>query len=128
MRRQRNPQLDLLRAAAVLVVIIYHIVLRWPSAYPVLAAVTDYGQYGVDLFFVLSGWLIGGLYWHESQARGRVRVGRFVLSRVTRTVPPYLVALAVAWLGVAVFRGQPFDWGYLAFVQNYYERIPYFDV
>ena len=30
--------------------------------------IATYGQYGVDLFFVLSGWLIGGLYWRERRA------------------------------------------------------------
>ena len=57
----RNEVLDFLRALAITLVICYHVVQMSPLPLPNLAAVTRWGQYGVDLFFVLSGWLIGGL-------------------------------------------------------------------
>jgi peptidoglycan/LPS O-acetylase OafA/YrhL len=85
-----------------------------------------FGQYGVDLFFVLSGWLIGGLYWRELKAFGNVAIGRFWVRRWVRTIPPYLGALAISWTAVHIARGQSFDFGYLIFVQNFYQQIPFF--
>jgi len=98
-----------------------------PVQSPRFLAVTDYGKYGVDLFFVLSGWLIGGLYWREAVAFGEVEVGRFILRRWLRTIPPYAAALTLAWTAAHLQRGQPFDFGYLAFLQNYYQpQVPFF--
>jgi peptidoglycan/LPS O-acetylase OafA/YrhL len=55
-----------------------------------------------------------------------VLIGRFWLRRWVRTIPPYLVALLFSYLAVYVARHEPFDYGYLVFLQNYYERIPFF--
>jgi peptidoglycan/LPS O-acetylase OafA/YrhL len=74
----------------------------------------------------LSGWLIGGLYWRERLEFGNVLIGQFWLRRWVRTIPPYLVALLFFYLAVYVARHEPFDYGYLVFLQNYYERIPFF--
>ena len=95
---------------------------------PAIATYTAYGAYGVDLFFVLSGWLIGGLLWKERDTCGDVSLRRFWLRRALRTMPPYFVVLAIAWAGVAVIRGEPFDAAYLIFIQNYYEKLPFFQV
>jgi peptidoglycan/LPS O-acetylase OafA/YrhL len=88
--------------------------------------VTHFGRYGVDLFFVLSGWLIGGLYWREAATFGNVELPTFLVRRWLRTIPPYLVGLGLAWMAVRLVRGEPFDKGYLFFVQNYYDSIPFF--
>ncbi|CAA2142949.1 O-acetyltransferase OatA [Hyphomicrobium sp. ghe19] len=122
----RMAALDMLRACALLSVVIYHSVQMSPVPLPTLSLVTTYGQYGVDLFFVLSGWLIGGLYWREMQLDGQVNIARFWGRRWLRTLPPYFVALALSWGAVRFSRGEPFDPGYLLFLQNYDERIPYF--
>jgi peptidoglycan/LPS O-acetylase OafA/YrhL len=122
----RDGNLDLLRACAVLSVVGYH-VLQWsPVDPPWLDALGAYGAYGVDLFFVLSGYLIGGLYWREEYVTGRVAVRRFLSRRWFRTIPPYMAALILAWLAVRIVRGEPFDWRYLVFVQNYEPVIPFF--
>lgn len=88
--------------------------------------VTAYGAYGVDLFFILSGWLIGGLYWRERASFGDVRIFQFWIRRWMRTIPPYLAALLMSWFAVKYVRNEPFDYGYLVFIQNYYEVIPFF--
>jgi peptidoglycan/LPS O-acetylase OafA/YrhL len=119
----RNRNLDLLRASAILMVVLGHLMVQSPILLPGLRRITDYGQSGVDLFFVLSGWLIGGLYWREQRARGSVVMLRFWVRRWLRTIPPYLVALAIASLGAYVLRRQAFDFHYLLFIQNYYETI-----
>src|SRR5256885_2385524 len=122
----RNRNLDLLRAIAILMVVTGHLVVQSPTVLLRLRAITDYGQYGVYLFFVLSGWLVGGFYGRERRAFGSVAVMSFWIRRWLRTVPPYLAALLIASLGAYGLRQQSFDFGYLLFVQNYYDHIPFF--
>jgi peptidoglycan/LPS O-acetylase OafA/YrhL len=122
----RTAVLDQLRACAVLSVMSFHVVQMSPVPLPLLNRVTSYGQYGVDLFFVLSGWLIGGLYWRELKELASVDIVRFWKRRWLRTLPPYFVALILSWLAVHWARQERFDFGYLTFFQNYYERIPFF--
>ena len=55
--RERQPGLDLLRALAIVVVVIYHAAL---FGFELPGRVDRFGWIGVDLFFVLSGYLIGG--------------------------------------------------------------------
>ncbi len=127
---KRDPNLDLLRAAAVTAVVAAHLPVLSPVHRPMLLAVTWAGQFGVDLFFVLSGWLISGLYYRD---RGSGHFGgwaRFVARRALRTVPPYYAALLAAWLSARWFRPDhpSFDLSYLVFLQNYLGRLPYFSV
>src|SRR5699024_7165261 len=70
-----------LRAVAVLMVLVFH--LRVPG--------TDGGFAGVDVFFVISGFLITGLMLREVQARGTVRLGNFYARRARRLLPAALV-------------------------------------
>ena len=123
----RSSNLDLIRATAICLVLVHHGVQMSPLL-PTswIRDVAAFGQYGVDLFFVLSGWLIGGLYWREWQAFGNVEIGRFWVRRWLRTIPPYVAALAISWTAVRIARGQTFDFGYLMFVQNFYQQIPFF--
>src|SRR5205085_8408589 len=124
--RTRDSNLDLLRAAAILMVGVYHVAHRWPVALPRLTAFTQYGEHGVDLFFVLSGWLIGGLLWREHEKFGNVQITRFICRRALRTVPPYLVALAIFYIGVFVTRRERFDWGYLSSFKTITRIFPTF--
>lgn len=122
----RKGNLDLVRAIAIGLVLIQHCVQMSPITTPWLRETATYGAYGVDLFFVLSGWLIGGLYWRERSKYGDVRIFQFWARRWMRTIPPYLAALVASWLAVYVARREPFDFSYLIFVQNYYQQIPFF--
>ncbi|MBA2402361.1 MAG: acyltransferase [Bradyrhizobium sp.] len=85
-----NPSLDGLRAIAVVLVISDH------CGVPVF----DQGYFGVDLFFVLSGFLITRLLVDEIDATGRVDVQRFYLRRLLRLTPPLLLFLT-AYLVIA---------------------------
>src|SRR5262245_8323631 len=107
---ERNCQLDLLRATAITMVVAYHVIQMSPEPLPRLMRFAHAGQYGVDLFFVLSGWLIGSLYWREHKKYGEVDLLRFWSRRWLRTIPPYLAALLLAWLAVYVQRREAFDW------------------
>ena len=92
-----RPELDGLRGLAVLAVMAFHCGLR---------RVFPGGFLGVDLFFVLSGFLITALVLRESQQAGRVRLPRFYLRRALRLLPALLLVLAAccAW---AALRTKP---------------------
>lgn len=88
--------LDLLRAAAIVLVLFAHAPV--PEAgdvptflAPLLAALKLGGWVGVDLFFVLSGFLVAGLLMREHQQHGHVRVGRFLVRRGWKIYPPLIV-------------------------------------
>jgi peptidoglycan/LPS O-acetylase OafA/YrhL len=76
-----------LRAIAVLSVLIYHI---WPEILPG-------GYVGVDVFFVISGFLITGTLLKEFEARGRIDILAFYARRIRRLLPAAtFVSIAVA--------------------------------
>jgi peptidoglycan/LPS O-acetylase OafA/YrhL len=93
-----NPALDGIRALAVLAVIGVH------SQVPGM----DVGRLGVDLFFVLSGFLITSLLKAEAESGG-IRLGAFYLRRVRRLYPALLVLLAIYAL-VFPLLGNPCHW------------------
>lgn len=86
------PALDGLRAIAVLMVMVFH------AGAPLLRG----GFYGVDVFFVLSGFLITRLLDHERAASGRIDIPRFYLRRLRRLMPPLLLCLALYLLAAPV--------------------------
>ena len=53
-----------------------------------------FGWTGVDLFFVLSGFLVGGLLFKELHTQGKIDVGRFLIRRGLKIWPPYFTYLA----------------------------------
>ncbi len=124
----RLAALDVLRAVAVLLVLGRHMPELKPGAAPapVLAFLSTWergGWIGVDLFFVLSGFLISGLLFREFQRFGSIRYGHFLARRGFKIYPAFYVMLGgVLWL--AASHGRPFiGWRVLfsemCFVQNY---------
>jgi peptidoglycan/LPS O-acetylase OafA/YrhL len=93
-----NPALDGLRAVAVVLVISDHC---WVPVF-------KQGYFGVDLFFVLSGFLITRLLIEEIEATGRVDLWRFYLRRLLRLAPPLLLFLT-AYLLIAPWLWPQFD-------------------
>jgi peptidoglycan/LPS O-acetylase OafA/YrhL len=75
------------------------------------------GHYGVDVFFVISGFLIGLILMREREARGAIDVKRFYARRFVRLMPAYAVALGLYCLG----RGANCDtvWANLLYVNNF---------
>src|SRR4051794_1229520 len=92
--REFRPDIEGLRAVAVLAVVLFH------AGVPGLGG----GFVGVDVFFVVSGFLITGLLAREVEATGTVRLARFYGARARRLLPAAGVVLlataaaAVAWL------------------------------
>lgn len=88
MARQRTryvPALDGLRAFAVLGVIAYHMNFTWAAG----------GLLGVNVFFVLSGFLITGLLITEFRGTGTIDLPQFWLRRVRRLVPAIITVIVV---------------------------------
>jgi peptidoglycan/LPS O-acetylase OafA/YrhL len=81
-----RPDLEGMRAVAILAVIAAH------AGVPGLAG----GFIGVDVFFVLSGYLITGLLVQEHQANGRVDFAAFYVRRFRRLLPALLLMLGVS--------------------------------
>src|SRR6478735_12402008 len=84
-RRGFRPEIQGLRAVAVLLVIAYHL-------YP--DRVTG-GYVGVDVFFVLSGFLITSHLLREAASTGHLSLTRFWARRIRRLLPASLLVLAV---------------------------------
>ena len=82
-----RPDIEGLRALAVIAVLLFHLGFAPASG----------GFVGVDVFFVISGFLIGGIVVHEAEA-GTFRLGDYLARRLRRIVPVMLVVLVVVSL------------------------------
>lgn len=88
MQRERNPQIQALRALAATLVLVYHA--KW----------LDGGYIGVDIFYVISGYLITGLLIRELEVRQTIALLEFYARRTKRLLPSsFLVILATGVVG-----------------------------
>ncbi|MBN9630631.1 MAG: acyltransferase [Actinobacteria bacterium] len=98
-RSRFRPEIQALRAVAVLGVVVYHF---FPVQLPG-------GYAGVDVFFVISGFLITGHLIRELTSSGRIQLGAFYARRARRLLPAaFLVLVASAVLTVALL--GPHHW------------------
>jgi peptidoglycan/LPS O-acetylase OafA/YrhL len=97
----RYPGLDLLRAIAIVWVMLFHSHMVGGLG-PLGDAFARHGWMGVDLFFVLSGFLIGQQVLAPLSRGERLRFGDFYLRRALRILPAFWVMLAlyVLWPGI----------------------------
>ena len=93
------PGIDAMRALAVLAVFVYHAGLGWVPG----------GFLGVDVFFVISGYLITSLLLREFRRGGHVELGRFWLRRARRLLPAVGVLIAVAMIVAAIVEPDRID-------------------
>lgn len=116
--------LDLLRTLAVLLVFTGHFGGEF-AASPMVSKSPFfyYGWSGVDLFFVLSGLLIGTQLWREIKMTGQIRVGRFLLRRGLRIWPLYFSFVGLLAVEV-IFFGRSGDglWADALFLSNYFHN------
>ncbi|MCB9799675.1 MAG: acyltransferase [Candidatus Omnitrophica bacterium] len=128
--RKRMLQLDFLRGVAILLVLGRHYAVS-----PARGGVFEYialrwahiGWTGVDLFFVLSGFLIGGLLFSEFKKRGSIDIKRFIIRRGFKIWPAYLIFVFYLLLRLTVknWPNNPMEglislWPNFLHIQNYF--------
>jgi peptidoglycan/LPS O-acetylase OafA/YrhL len=120
------PGIDALRAVAVLAVFLYHAGVGWMPG----------GFLGVDVFFVISGYLITSLLLAEYRRGGHIGLGRFWARRARRLLPAVGVLIAVTMVVAAIVEPDRIDQlrgdalASLAYVANWhfvFDHQSYFD-
>lgn len=95
MKLEYQPHIDGLRAVAVMSVILYHAGI----------SVIPGGFVGVDIFFVISGYLITSIIWKEI-VEGRFNYATFYERRIRRLIPPLIPVLMVTSIGSFLLLSQ----------------------
>ena len=117
--KSRNPGLDTLRACAIALVFMYHYMI-FVSRSDTFGWLSEIGWVGVDLFFVLSGYLIANQLF-AGMVRGQaLSLPRFYARRAFRTLPVFWLVLALFALFPVAMGGRPPPpwWRFLTFTQN----------
>ncbi|MDN4986745.1 acyltransferase [Bradyrhizobium sp. WYCCWR 13022] len=124
----RIAEIDGLRGTAVLLVLIWHfigaVLSQATSLSKIVSAILIFGRTGVDLFFVLSGFLIIGILVDRRNSANYFHV--FFIRRALRILPPYTMLLVVFWTLTAIshenyyFGSQIPWWSFATFTQNWY--------
>ena len=111
------PGLDGMRALAVIAVMVYHANNSWLAG----------GFLGVEVFFVISGYLITLLLISERESTGTVRLGAFWMRRARRLLPALFVMMFLLLTYTAVFKADVLGklrgdlFGGLFYVSNWYQ-------
>ncbi|GAA0665204.1 peptidoglycan/LPS O-acetylase OafA/YrhL [Sphingomonas insulae] len=125
MGHARQPALDGVRGIAILLVLLFHF--RMPFGSSAIDAFVQpfcaVGWIGVDLFFVLSGFLVGRLILIEVDAAGALDLRRFFLRRAWRLWPVLGLYLATLVL-IGGGDGWQMVWPVLLHVQNFSDHAP----
>ncbi len=113
----RKPGLDLLRATAIVWVMIFH---SFWAGYEGGGMLRWSGWMGVDLFFALSGFLIGSQVFTPLATGKRVDLIDFYLRRSFRTLPAFIVVLTIyfAWPSMRETTGMMPLWRFLTYTMN----------
>lgn len=120
------PSIDSLRALAVLAVIIYHVDVNYLPG----------GFLGVDLFFVLSGYLISSLIIKEFRKTGTVNLYNFYIRRARRLLPAVYFMITVGLVVMVLFNEVLLRKGHLDAIFGYiyssnwwyiFHKLDYFD-
>ena len=120
------PSIDSLRALAVLAVIIYHVDVNYLPG----------GFLGVDLFFVLSGYLISSLIIKEYKKTGSINLYNFYIRRARRLLPAVYFMITVGIVVMVMFNGVLLKKSHLDAIFGYiyssnwwyiFHKLDYFD-
>lgn len=119
-RSARLYGLDTLRALAVTLVVLHHYTLFVSNDDHTFGWVGRIGWTGVDLFFALSGYLIGNQIFAAQRTGAGLSLKNFYARRLLRTLPNFHVVLAIYFLWPAFREDAPLLplWRYLSFTQN----------
>ena len=135
---QRRPTnfapIDGLRAMSILLVLVYHVFLVYDLSNPheTVASILEKlgwawtwawnGDKGVDVFFVMSGFLISGILLRQYSKEGHLNLKNFYIRRYLRLTPAYYFMLTIYWLLSAKNSGM--IWANYLYVNNFvsYEK------
>ncbi len=111
------PELDGLRFVAFLMVFLFHGGVPWPVLRPLVGKTLtdvfrDNGGYGVQLFFILSGYLITALLLREEARYGRIAIRAFWIRRILRIWPLYYLVVVIGFFLLPGLEGQLWTTGY----------------
>jgi peptidoglycan/LPS O-acetylase OafA/YrhL len=109
---RRIPEFDGIRAVAVTSVMMFH-VFGFSPPYAFLGA---WGWFGVDIFFVLSGFLITRILIEELESTGSIAISRFYSRRAFRLYPTFITALILTMVGLLAAGRINYFWTLLAFL------------
>jgi len=117
-RRFYRPELDCLRFFAFFAVFIHHSLAGDAAYYSarhvplgwLIASAVSAGRFGVDLFFLLSAYLITELLLREREGFGKLDLRSFYIRRILRIWPLYFLGILIAWLLHFVVPDQYFPW------------------
>jgi len=118
-RNEKLYGLDHLRTLAILLVFLFHYGRIFPHP-EWTNTISKFGWTGVDLFFVLSGYLIASQLFAHIVQQGTVPLKAFFLKRFFRIVPAYLFVVALYFCFPFVHEREALAplWKYLTFTQN----------
>lgn len=119
-RQQKLYGLDHLRAFAIIAVFLFHYFILSGGQPEWLPQIAEFGWTGVDLFFVLSGFLISSQLFAQINLGQTISLKEFFLKRFFRIIPPFLVTVAL-YFCFPFFREKeslPPLWKFLTFTQN----------
>jgi peptidoglycan/LPS O-acetylase OafA/YrhL len=116
----RIAALDGMRGFMTILVLLSHFFAEITNGFPRLG----FGWLAVNMFFILSGFLIGRLIIEKKDSGNFFTV--FVMRRICRTIPSYMISVLVIFLVLWIFRAEPWArfktefplWSYLTFTQN----------
>ncbi len=129
-----HPELDVLRFFAFFLIFLHHSMPHLPDFYTklgtgpalasILAALGATGAMGVQLFFLLSSYLVTELLIRERATRGHIDLKAFYIRRILRIWPLYFAFLAFAWVMQWYLPGQHIGWraglAFALFVGNWW--------
>ena len=129
--RGRLQGIDVLRGIAVILVLFRHLTYTWPGTdsgmiWEFVHVIHRGGWIGVDLFFVLSGFLVSGLLFREYIAKGEIDVWRFLIRRGFKIYPSFWILILITVGMNFLLQAEPRKLAILselAFLQNYGQAL-----
>jgi peptidoglycan/LPS O-acetylase OafA/YrhL len=121
----RIVALDGVRGFMTILVLFSHFFAEIGNGFPRLG----FGWLAVNMFFVLSGFLIGRLIIEKMESENFFTV--FIMRRICRTIPSYMISVLIIFAVLWIFRAEPWArfktefplWSYLTFTQNVFMAV-----